>query len=385
MPNILRNLRINRVASVDKGAGEGVQIVLMKRNSGERDTQMTPEEKELAKKLTFEHKKDGTTRMWHEPDQQNAEGNEDANDNGIPNPANTNRTNRTSKSASSVLHRAIKVLKQSVESIFGDAQDEQTELLTKTMSEFETHVQSAVAASDNGKTATEDASGTGEGGGINKKESTMTEQEVKALQKALEDTKLEVAVLKLSPAEQEFVKAMSPEDKGKFCAKDDKARNAEVEAKAKSLVETVPESVKKALADAEVIKGANEALAKRVAELEAKDETAVLAKRATEIGLGASDVETIRKARKGDVEAVKALEAKIGALTKQVKESGLFKEFGNGSTVGGSAYDQIQAKAAELRKGDAKLTQAQAFEKAYTDPSNQELVQSYKREKAASI
>src|SRR5215472_13925566 len=31
MPNILRNLRIDRVASVDKGAGEGVHVVLVKR------------------------------------------------------------------------------------------------------------------------------------------------------------------------------------------------------------------------------------------------------------------------------------------------------------------------------------------------------------------
>lgn len=34
MPTILRNLRITRVASVDKGAGDGVEIVLMKRGIG---------------------------------------------------------------------------------------------------------------------------------------------------------------------------------------------------------------------------------------------------------------------------------------------------------------------------------------------------------------
>ena len=34
MPRILRNLRIDEISSVDKGAGDGVRIVLMKRHAG---------------------------------------------------------------------------------------------------------------------------------------------------------------------------------------------------------------------------------------------------------------------------------------------------------------------------------------------------------------
>jgi hypothetical protein len=49
------------------------------------------------------------------------------------------------------------------------------------------------------------------------------------------------------------------------------------------------------------------------------------------------------------------------------------------AVAGGSAYDALQAKAAEARKADPKLTQAQAFAKVYEDPSNVEIV---KRERA---
>ena len=44
------------------------------------------------------------------------------------------------------------------------------------------------------------------------------------------------------------------------------------------------------------------------------------------------------------------------------------------------SYLKLQAKAAELRKSDSKLT---AFTKAYVDPANRGLVAQYKREEAA--
>jgi hypothetical protein len=47
------------------------------------------------------------------------------------------------------------------------------------------------------------------------------------------------------------------------------------------------------------------------------------------------------------------------------------------------SYLKLQAKAAELRKSDSKLTEAQAFTKAYVDPANRGLVAQYKREEAA--
>jgi hypothetical protein len=48
----------------------------------------------------------------------------------------------------------------------------------------------------------------------------------------------------------------------------------------------------------------------------------------------------------------------------------------------GASYAALMAKANDLRKGDPKLTEAQAFTKAYTDPANRDLVAQYKREDA---
>jgi len=191
----------------------------------------------------------------------------------------------------------------------------------------------------------------------------------------------DIAFLKMSKEEQEFAKNLSEVDKAKFAAKKPEDRKAEMEDCAKKAAEQVPESVKKALQEAELLKAANEDMKKRLDALEVVRENEALAKRASEVNL---DVDTLRKARKGDVEAVKKLEDNIIALNKQVKEAGLFKEFGSGATQGGSAYDQLQARAAEVRKADPKLSPAQAFEKVYSDPANKELVTLYKREKTSA-
>jgi hypothetical protein len=47
----------------------------------------------------------------------------------------------------------------------------------------------------------------------------------------------------------------------------------------------------------------------------------------------------------------------------------------------GSAYRELQAKAAELRKAHPELSEAQAFTKVYSDPGNRDLA---KRERAES-
>jgi hypothetical protein len=49
--------------------------------------------------------------------------------------------------------------------------------------------------------------------------------------------------------------------------------------------------------------------------------------------------------------------------------------------AGATAYDELMAKAAELRKTQPNLTEAQAFDKVYTDPANIEIA---KRERVES-
>lgn len=54
MPRMLKDLTITEVSSVDRGAGEGVKVLLMKRNTPSGDVEMTKEELEAAIKKAAE-------------------------------------------------------------------------------------------------------------------------------------------------------------------------------------------------------------------------------------------------------------------------------------------------------------------------------------------
>lgn len=362
MPNILHDLKITRVASVDKGAGEGVEILLSK-------------EAEVEKKVTLTLGSNGGLKLWHENDSQG--GSEPLVD------------KKTPKKAKSAMKKAIEFLKASVESIIGAPEAERPDLINKTFDEFSTDVQPIADVHDAVDAAFSADPTDVEKSGITNEEVDMTKEEMDAIKKQLADltaevtkTKDELAFEKLDVKYKEFAKAFPPDKKKEFVGKDDKAKDKDMEDCAKAALEVVPESVKKALSDAsEAIKKAA-AMEKEVEILKAEKATTELTKRASEIGF--SDVETIRKARAGDLESVKKLEDTIKALNKQVKESGLFKEFGSGTTQGGSAYDQIKARADELKKVTPTLTDAKAFDKAFTAPENRDLVAQYRREKAVA-
>lgn len=184
----------------------------------------------------------------------------------------------------------------------------------------------------------------------------------------------ELAILKMSDKHKQYAidTGMSDDAKAKFAAKSADERDKQM---ADNPVEkNLPESVVKALKESEDLK-------KRLADLEAKDKAASFAKRAEEIGLTGQG-EMLQKAHAGDPEAIKKMEEIIKAASAQEKTATIFKEFGsaNANPSGASASDQLTAKAAELRKADPKLTQAQAFAKAYKDPANKDLVALAKRE-----
>ena len=77
-----------------------------------------------------------------------------------------------------------------------------------------------------------------------------------------------------------------------------------------------------------------------------------------------------------------------GGVAAVAKAGGVFSEFGTnaGGGVGAdSAYADLMAKAAELRKNDPKLTTAQAFAKVYEDPENRPLVLKHKQQDANKL
>ena len=282
----------------------------------------------------------------------------------------------------------VDTLRKSVESLFGgDAPPVAKEFLEKTFNEFTEDASHVVKQGDEGA-ITHAANGSDS---INKGNEDMTDKEMKDLKdkqeaadKACKSAEAEVAKLKeelafakLSPEHQDYAKKLDEPLRKAWIGKAEAERNADV-AKAVELAKAaLPESVRKDLENISVMR-------KQLEEITKAQENEALAKRANEIGLGAQHIETLAKARKGDVEAVKKLEDTISALTKQVREAGLFREFGSNSGGAGSAYEQLQARAQDLRKNDAKLTPQQAFTKAYVDPANKDLVAQYKREQLSA-
>jgi hypothetical protein len=195
-----------------------------------------------------------------------------------------------------------------------------------------------------------------------------------------ESADLKAALVKAEMTEEERAhhdKLEDEDDKKKF-------RNAE-HAERREMMrkrDRDPELLELAKAVAE-----KEALAKRVAQLEEDKALAEFTKEAVDAGLPESEGKTwMLMAKNAKTPEEKAAVAKLKTHLKSAiaaaKEGGLFKEFGaTGRTEELTPYDELVAKAAELRKIDPKLTEAQAFAKVYQDPANKKLAQRERQEK----
>lgn len=180
---------------------------------------------------------------------------------------------------------------------------------------------------------------------------------------------LAIAKAAMSEEEKSFHDGLKDDDaKEKFRGMSRDERKARMAKR-----EELPDHIRKQLEEADDLK-------KRLKALEDKDELTVLSKRATDVGLPEVEGATIQKAYRGDKTAVDKILDVVKALTAQVKAAGLFKEIGDGRDGGSnSAYNELVAKAEELRKKDPNLTKEQAFSKVYSDPANADLA---KRERA---
>jgi hypothetical protein len=135
-----------------------------------------------------------------------------------------------------------------------------------------------------------------------------------------------------------------------------------------------------------VFKSQNDALAKQADELSKardREEETGFAKRATDIGFGAEFGSTLRKAYGGDAAAQTEIEKRITGLQAQVAAGDVFKNFGHNNPAVGSAAEEFMAKVDEVKKANPSLTDAQAYSKAYTDPSNGDIKKRMKEEGAA--
>ena len=441
MATLLKDLQIDEVSSVSRGAGEGVQILLMKRD-GE------PEDKSwlawVAKHVGTEPAKLAAgdaqidaylKRDFSDEDRKRLAASGAAMpDGGYPietkgdlhnavqafgrakNKAETKAHiisraralgaldalpddwNVSKGVLAHVSHAARALLKSAASIIQTKEPVDKAALLAGSLGEFEDHLagvipgeieKAAEAAFQLAKDATmtedEIAKAKAEAEKAkNKKPDGKTEEEddeaikarCKKAETALSKALGEIALLKMSDKHKEYMDAadMDADERKAFA---DKTPDERDEHMSKNPIEkSLPASITKALAQAEEDR-------KVLKALQEKDEVLTFAKRATEIGLTEAQGETLRKAYRGDADAIKKLEQTIKGLNEQIRTGAVFKEFGTSLAGGdGTAHADLLAKAAELRKNDPKLSEASAFTKVYTDPANRDLKKRFDAEEA---
>jgi hypothetical protein len=413
MPKILRRLRINEVSSVDRGAGEGVKIMLMKREEEPlynfaNWSDAEPAAEYLKREFSAEQRRsaassgaalpDGSFPIHNKSDLHNAmQAIGRAKD---PAKAKAHIRRRAKalglsgelsdafkhapvgervadffadlfkrepeRDARDGFEAALAGLAESVKSIMDDEADvDREDMLAKTFTQFHEHVSPLL-----GDRALQQPT--------DKKELPMSAI-LKAL--GLQDDASEEDALKAIAAMIEKQRGRrngngngdkEEEEEDDEEEKKEKARrrkDEEDEEKEEKALLALPAGIRKQIADG---KDAIE----RVKKLE--DAAALIAfnKRAVDVGLPEAEGVTLQKAYAGDREAID----KLLTLTKSgfaaAKEAGAFKEFGGtGLGGGGTAYDQFAALAQKYLKDHPgeKLTPEQAFSKVYTDPANKSL------------
>lgn len=365
MARVLRNLKINEVSGVDRGAGHGVKIMLMKRAEEKREFS-DKEREHLAD--TGAAMSGGGFPIKTVQDLKNA----------IQaigrakNPAAAKahiKTRARALGASDLIpdtwkrDDALEALNKSLASILSG--DGAVDKLDDTFAAFKAHI-----SGENEMTADE----------IKKAIADGIAAEMKKANDEIAKRDEQIVVLKMSAEHKAFYDRMedgdakkkfasaSAEERDKMCNKRDADPVAAEIAKRDDRIADLEKQLGGLLRDRQVVE---------------------FAKRAVDAGLTEADGEVMRKAYGGDVEAQTALNKRFADVTKalrdQVKTGSLFKEFGTaaaGGTGVSAAYDQLQQKAAELRKADPKLTPEQAFTKVYTDPANRELALQDKQDQA---
>jgi len=297
-----------------------------------------------------------------------------------------NEAAKPAKGVVETIKRATTFLAESVASILTSKTADKGALLEQTFDQFSDHLGSevtkALAAGSASTSEMElDMNPIKKALGL---PDSATDAEVQAaIVKALADAKAAgEAVAKMTIDLAISKAAMSDDEKAYHDGlKDDDAkatfRSASKEDRKSKMSkrDELPEHIRKQLADADDMR-------KRLAALEDKDATESISKRLADIGIATEHVDTVKKAYTGDKSAVDKLIDLVKAAYAQVKAAGLFKEIGDGRDNGGkanSAYDELVAKADELRKKETSLTKEQAFAKVYADPANADLA---KRERS---
>jgi hypothetical protein len=414
MPKILRRLKINEVSSVDRGAGEGVHIVLMKKDETSPYTDIEQGDLDdatldyLKREFSAEQRRsaaesgaalpDGSFPIHNKSDLHNAMQAIGRAKDPAKAKAHIRRRAKTlglSGELSDAFKRstwseffadlftrepepdvaesfsgALAGLAESVKSIMDDTGEaDKHDMLAKTFTQFHEHVSPLLGQAPVRQPTV-------------KGDTIMTAQLKKALglnEDASEEDALKAIAALAEKArrreengdEEDEEEEEEEEDKKKRRGKgrDKDKEEEEEEEKMLKLRRTLPAALQKQIAEGQ------EAM-KRVKKLEDEATLASFTKRAVESGLPASEGETLQKLfAAAPKEAEQLLKLTVAGFAA-AKEAGVFKEFGStGLNGGGTAFDQLTALAQKYLKDHSgeNITSEQAFAKVYADPANKQL------------
>jgi hypothetical protein len=350
MPTLLKDLRINEVSSVDRGAGEGVKIMLMKRDFSADERRAAADSGAALPDGSFPIKTVG--------DLENAV-------------RAYGRAKDPAKAKAHIISRARSL--GATDKLPDDwlskgdhsMTDEEKKAKEKAEKEdMEMREKAEKAAREKAKKKPK--------GEMDSEDDGENEAEKNGMCKALH------ALKKMSPKHRQYFDNADFDDDeaSKFLRMKPEDRDAHI-AENPDPHESASPAIKKALADAAVMKA-------EFAKMQEEREVAKFEKRAVAIGLPEVAGETLRKAYAGDATAIAKLEQTIKGLTAQVEQGALFKEFGSAGAKAATAKVEVLVKADELRKANPQMSEASAFTKVYTDPANAELKKRYDAEEWAS-
>ena len=339
MATFLKDLRVNEVSSVDRGAGEGVKMMLMKR-AGAEPYWKRKFDAETRRQMASSGAamSDGSFPIANKEDLENAI--RDYGRAADPEKAKAHIINRARS-----IH-ALDTLPDTWEVSKGEASMTDEEKKAKAKAEADAKEEAA--------------------------EKAKSEKEAKkALAKAF------VEFGKMSAKHKEFAANLNEEDNGDFLAMTPAEREKYISDNPDP-DQTATPKVKKLLADAAADRVQLQKL------LEERDVVS-FGKRAVGLGIEESHGETLRKAYQGDAAAIGKLETLIKGMAEQIRTGKVFEEFGSAQKgAAATAKGEMQAKVDEMRKANPKLSQAQAFDKVYTDRANVDLKKRFDAEDAAA-
>ena len=320
MPNILRRLKINEVSSVDRGAGEGVNIALLKRDDDGEPVDNADKKSSLTTRVS-----EFFSNLFRAEPQ---------------------------ASAAEQFDGALAGLAESVKSIVtDDGEADRDDMLAKSFAQFHEHVSPLLG--DRVLQQPTDKQG---------------DLPMSAILKALglkEDASEEDALKAIA----EMAKARRKNGNGKNGDKEEEEEEEEEEEKEEKALKALPEKLRKQLEEGAEAK-------RRVEKLEHEAALVAFTKQAVDAGMPPAEGVTLQKAYAGDKEAIDKIVILCKTGFASAREAGAFKEFG-ASGAGGTAtaFEQVTALAQKYLKDHPgeKLTPEQAFAKVYQDPANKSL------------